>query len=108
MSNSIGNFPVSILENPSEGPTLWKTVTDILGSKVDAKTKNAVMTATVCFDTPFGKVCVVIDATTASKSKAELEKIYLGEILQDIFSRPRLALGCFEVCVWGVCVKYCD
>lgn len=94
------------LLGPSGDPnavTLWDVVVDLLGPSPSGRVIKP--NATICIDTPFGKVC--FEVKTAELNEEKLKAITLGDVLSDIFSRPRMKGACFEVCHWGVCVIVC-
>jgi hypothetical protein len=97
------------IESPESGPTLWDVVTQLLGRdpRSNFNNESATVKGKICIDTPFGEVCWDIDGATAAKYENELKQIYLGSVLKDIFGRPRLSGACFEICTFGVCIKYC-
>lgn len=64
--------------------------------------------AVICFDTPFGTVCVDVNAAILKANEAEAKKITLQSALQEVLERPRLKGICFTVCTpIGVCFEVC-
>lgn len=64
--------------------------------------------AVICFETPFGTVCVEINATTLNAHQAEAKKMKFQDVMQEVLARPRLKGVCFWVCTpIGVCFEVC-
>ena len=107
MSSSPLTINSDTVKNPENGPTLWDVVTQLLGEKPGPSFNvgSGTIKGKICVDTPFGEVCWDADGVVAEQHEKELKEIYLGSVLNDLFSRPRLSGACFELCSWGVCVK---
>ena len=62
----------------------------------------------ICFDTPFGRVCVEINAAEMKAKEADARKVTLQQALQEVLARPRIKGVCFIVCTpLGVCFEVC-
>ena len=109
MAASFFTINSDTIKNPESGPTLWDVVTQLLGEKpgTSFNVGPGTIKGKICVDTPFGEVCWDADGVVAEQYEKELKGIYLGSVLNDLFSRPRLSGACFELCSFGLCVKYC-
>lgn len=84
--------------------TLWNVAQEILGT--DPLANKSGMKAQVSFAAPMGGN-INFELDQSQLNEMELKKVCLGDVLLNVFSRPRQARACYQVCVFGVCVQYC-
>lgn len=61
----------------------------------------------ICFDTPFGRICVNLKIADLRANEAEAKRLTLQECLNEVLNRPRLKGICFTVCTPIGCFQVC-
>lgn len=107
--NLFGISAANLHDDSDPGPTLLDVIKAVLGERgLTSRVQDAPIRATCTSDTQYGKIYASIDSSLASGNEDKLNSVYLKEVLRDLLSRPRLTSSCYEICVFGVCVKYCE
>jgi len=87
------------------GKNLWEVVEAVIGTP--ASTLGKSVKSQICFETPFGTICIDVDYATAVVKKTELMGIKLQEAIDATIQTANLRGACTTVCVHGVCVTHC-
>ena len=61
----------------------------------------------ICFDTPFGRICLNLKAADLKAHEADAKAMTLQGALNEVLNRPRLKGICFTVCTPIGCFQVC-
>ena len=88
------------------GITMWDVGEMIFGRGIPSNA-GFETEGVVCFDTPFGRVCLNLNVADLRKNEGDARKLTLQDALQEVLSRPRIKGICFRVCTPIGCFEVC-
>jgi hypothetical protein len=101
-----GETPPIVHPMTNTGVTIWDIGEMIFGRTIPSNPPFDTE-GVVCFDTPFGRVCINLKIADLKANEAQARATTLQDALQEILSRPRIKGICFRVCIPIGCFEVC-
>jgi hypothetical protein len=88
------------------GVTMWDVGEMVFGKGIPSNAPFQTESV-ICFDTPFGRICLNLKVADLRANEADAKKMTLQDALGEVLNRPRLKGICFTVCTPIGCFQVC-